>query len=415
MPDASPPVSLFTGIPLAGRRFADLAPRPGARLAAALAAGAVAADGVDLARAPLAAAVEAAFAAGPLDPHLEDSLPRIRDLLLIETTPLDADWYRNYVERVEPELPHWALVGFTREDFSRAVSGGATAAPPRALLAFSREIEPAAVCAVDRCEKLPVDHPDLRLIDVAKSPRASCVWGEYGPSQHLFARLRDELSAIPSATPALLVAPLRSAARALRALYGTAPHPDAHFGADRYWLAFLTGLTEYIAARAVAPANTYLIYLRSLSARGGYDPGMVYELEDAMRAAQRLEERFAAFVQVLCERALRRPLLFYNPLSLAALERQGYELTPAHVNEHVEFVGHGDHRIQCIDGNHRLAALWLGGAARCPVLPVWTNIFGLDPARYALFEAPARQAALLAPLLAGTVLTLATAPPAAAA
>ena len=43
-------------------------------------------------------------------------------------------------------------------------------------------------------------------------------------------------------------------------------------------------------------------------------------------------------------------------------------------------------RAQRLDGQPRLAALWLAGAADCPVLPVWTNLHGLGQDGFALFD-----------------------------
>jgi hypothetical protein len=94
----------------------------------------------------------------------------------------------------------------------------------------------------------------------------------------------------------------------------------------------------------------------------------------------------------------------YNPLSLRLLEARGYEPSEQEVrDEHVALTDGRHYRIQFIDGNHRLAALWLSGSKVCPVLPVWTNVFALDQAHYNVFRDAARQEENIGRVLAETV------------
>jgi hypothetical protein len=90
-------------------------------------------------------------------------------------------------------------------------------------------------------------------------------------------------------------------------------------------------------------------------------------------------------------------------LSLISLAAHGYEPTDEQKRAHVSLTDGRQYRTQFVDGNHRLAALWLSGAKVCPVLPVWTNVFGLDHARYNLFVDSARQQESFPQILAESV------------
>jgi hypothetical protein len=91
------------------------------------------------------------------------------------------------------------------------------------------------------------------------------------------------------------------------------------------------------------------------------------------------------------------PLVLHNPLSVARLEALGHRPVP---EEHLMLEG-AVVRAQRLDGQLRLAALWLAGAAECPVLPVWTNLHGFGQEGFALFdEAEGHEARVLEALAA---------------
>jgi hypothetical protein len=420
--------TLFAGVPLKGKRLVDLGCNLGEKTRLAVLAGAAYAEGIeyedffvrigglinvssqvvnavlrqgDVTRAGCVTSdfdVGACFSAFVyVEQNLEEILSHIRNIFILETHALDESWYGNYVQKVEPLLPYWVVLGFTDHGTGLDTSF-------RALLAFGRDTETVDLIGVNRCDELKPDHADVRILDVAQSRRAWSMWGNAERTKMLFAGLRTKLMSLQAPAPNDILTLLRSTLPGLAALCDAYNLPGTHFGTDHYWLHFLRGLVTFIDVGKITSDNPYLLFLRRLSATGGYDPGMSYELADESRAIQRLSPRMARFVRVLCDRSVEKPLLVYNPFSLPSLEAHGYQPSDEQMDEHVLYTDGRAFRIQFIDGNHRLAGLWLSGAKHCPILPIWTNIYGLSQKNYNLFPDTVYQDAIVRKILAENVL-----------
>jgi SAM-dependent methyltransferase len=420
--------TLFAGIALAGKRFVDLGCNLGEKTRLAVLAGAAYAEGIEfenyfvrigglinfsnrvqniaLRQGDITKPgcitekfdVGACFSAFVYaEKNLEEIIASIRHLFLLETHALDVNWYQTYVNRVARLMPSWVLLGFTDHGHGHDHKS-------RALLAFSRDRELVTLTAINRCEELPVTHADVCHLDLERTRRAKSIWGNTNNQKTFFTELRSRLMEIEDPTPVAIVGIVRPELARLEDICNTYTQEGSEFGTHRYWLYFLQGLCHFVATGALAPNNPYLMCLRRMSAAGSYDPGMTYELADETRAIQRIAPRLTRFLQVLRDRAIHRPLLMYNPLCLRLLGGRGYSQSDEVArDEHIDLIDGRQYRIQFIDGNHRLAALWLSGAKVCPVLPVWTNVFGLDQARYSLFSDAVHQDENLGPTLAETV------------
>jgi SAM-dependent methyltransferase len=420
--------SLFAGIPLTGKRFVDLGCNLGEKTRLALLSGAAYAEGIEFEEYFVRIGglinfsnrvenivlrqgdvtkpgcitekfdVGACFSAFVyVEKNLEEIVASIRQLFILETHALDADWYGAYVKRVERLMPSWVLLGFTDH-------GAGHEKTSRCLLAFSRDKELVTLTAINRCEALPITHADVCALDLDGTRRAKSLWGNTNEWKTFFTELRSKLMQVANPSPTTVVGIVRPELARLEALCDTYTQEGSEFGTHRYWLYFLQGLCHFVDTGGLAASNPYLICLRQMSAGGSYDPGMTYELADEARAVQRIAPRLTRFLQVLRDRAIHRPLLVYNPLSLRLLEARGYEPSEQVVrDEHIALTDGRQYRIQFIDGNHRLAALWLSGAKACPILPVWTNVFGLDRARYSVFRNAAHQDENIGRVLAETV------------
>lgn len=391
---------LYAGLPMEGARFVDLGANLGEKTRLAAEAGALYAEGIEyeplfvrigglvnvyngLANVALRqgditrpGCVQGEFDLGAcfsafvyLRQNLSEVLGRIRGPFLLETHALDAGWAAQYLGEITPLLPHWMLLGFT--DHGRGHDSSR-----RALILFGRDPAELGAVAPRRVAALPPDHPDIRRLDLARSPRITRMWGETEASAALFAALRERLGA--GAEPA---ATLRQALPALAGIVAARRSPARGFGSDRFSLGLLTGLAELLGGGEPGPGNAFL----------ATHP----ELQPAEAAAM-LEEMAA----ILRGARPEAPLVLHNPLSVARLEELGHRPVPA---EHLTLEGAAV-RAQRLDGQPRLAALWLAGAAECPVLPVWTNLHGFGQEGFALFDEADGHAARVLEALAAEVL-----------
>ena len=422
--------TLFAGIPLKDRSFVDLGCNMGEKTRLAIAAGASFAEGIEheeyfvrigelinaynrignisirqgdvtrpgcLTRGYDVGACFSAFV--HVNRNLEEVLSRISELFILETHQLDDGWYGHYVARVAPLMPHWALYGFSDHRRSHG-------AAKRAHIAFGRDRGTVAQVPLGRAEALPADDAGLVSLDVRRSPRAGGMWGQSGEGRRFFTSLREALRSLRPAGEVAISALLNDAIPALGELCEAQGHTRKHFATDLYWLEFLRGVACYVADGGLRPTNPYVGFMRELSAAGSYDPDMAFFLGDEGRALTRLAPRLEAFLSVLRDRRLRAPLVVYNPLELELLEARGYVPCGRMRREHIVTTAGTGYRLQLMDGNHRLAGLWLGGAETCPAMFVWTNLHGLDRGSYALFDSDERQDSLVVPLIGQSVLRL---------
>ncbi|TDH60002.1 class I SAM-dependent methyltransferase [Dankookia rubra] len=421
---------LFAGIPLQGKRFIDLGCNYGEKTRLAALAGAEYAEGVEYEEyfvriggllstynrafnvvvrqgdITQPGCVRADFDVGAcfsafvyLRQNLDEVLSRIRKLFILETHAMEAGWFEQYIPPVAASLPHWILYGFS--DHGRGLE-----TQRRAQIAFAREKEDAGLVAINRAAALSLTHSDVRSLSLPNSRRAQTLMGNRGRSRLLFGELRNSIATLGSHDQSELRELLRSALPQLdeiRIAYG---QTKTHFGTDYYWRVLFDGIVHYLENLGLTPANPYLIFMRELVSQGAYDAGMTYELATEERAIARLAPRLERIVSILLTKAIPSPLVIFNPLAVPGLTREGYTPQDSQLDEHIHIEGRGEYRIQYIDGNHRLAAMWLSGASSCPVLPVWTNIFGLDKTSFAVFADSDKQDRLLVPLLAKSVLQL---------
>ena len=222
----------------------------------------------------------------------------------------------------------------------------------------------------------------------------------------LFSELRRSISALGAEDRSDLASLLRLAIPILAELRAAYGQTDVHFGTDHYWLTMFQGLVHYVEHLGMTQANPYLLFMRELVSSGCYDSGMTYELENDERAIARLAPRLERMIDILLTKRVPGPLVIFNPLSVPMLTESDYAPADAQLDEHIHIDGSGEYRIQYIDGNHRLAAMWLSGADRCPVLPAWTNIFGLDSTSFQLFPDADRQSTCIIPVLSASVMTI---------
>jgi hypothetical protein len=231
---------------------------------------------------------------------------------------------------------------------------------------------------VGRGDALKANEAAVWWMDLSLSGRTGQLMGNFPTTQLLFADLRQQFSSIASLESSDILAIIRKHLPIIALACRGAPSSLVDFGTDRYWWHLLEGLASYIESGRLGAANAYVRYLRQISARGAYDPGMQFDLADATRAHDRLRPRMAAILEALTSRRLDKPIIVYNPISLTPLSALGYSTNDLNRHRHIGLRGGQELRLQCVDGNHRLAALWLGGAAACPVVPMWTNVLGTD-------------------------------------
>lgn len=130
--------------------------------------------------------------------------------------------------------------------------------------------------------------------------------------------------------------------------------------APSYWAAFVKGGASYELGAGGLTGNIYLEVLKALSARGLYDPGMAGEvLNDAAdwRLARRLET-----VTMRHEAQPTEPIILYNPFEVVPGlgEVYSFDAQPSGVR-----IG-----AIAIDGHHRMFSAYVRGA-EIPVLPIW--------------------------------------------
>src|SRR3954468_5305958 len=111
---------------------------------------------------------------------------------------------------------------------------------------------------------------------------------------------------------------------------------------------------------------------------------MKEELSTPERAAARLRYRFDAFLSTFRTKQVKGPpIIVFNAVSGAALMCVGMseeDYAPSHflVKEHAR-----RYLAPTIDGNHRLAALYLSGAYTAPCSFVWSNLYPINQTRSA--------------------------------
>jgi hypothetical protein len=367
--------SMFAGLALTGKRFLDLGAPGRAETKPA---------SFDVGYCPAALPADGAA--------LSKVLAQVGELLLVQVRP-GADWSAD-VERLATAMPHWALLP-GMNSIGRIIGRASR------LLAVSRDAGIVAVTTVGRSEALTADAAAVRWADLSASGRTSQLLGNVPTTQLLFADLRQQLSSPAVVSPGDVLRILKTNLPMMALACRGAPEALVDLGTDRYWWRFLEGLASFIESGRLGPENAYVQYLRSISAHGGYDPGMRFDLADASRAVARLRPRLAAFLEALTSRVLQ--LLVYNPIGLTLLSPLGFSIDDSNRHQHLRMRGGREFRVQCLDGNHRLAALWLGGADACPVIPMWTNVVGTDAGLESLIKPTAGETPGLNVLFGQTV------------
>ncbi|MFL1462855.1 hypothetical protein ACI6QG_11670 [Roseococcus sp. DSY-14] len=327
----------IASLPLAGCRFLDLGEEGPGLGALALAAGAQEAAAWPGPAGPGVAALAADPRGGPAEWDVvhdggafspeAGALAREALVGAAPASGLEAALRRH------PALPAWTA-GWSRAD-----------APPCAALAarraWGRSIGLRLGVAAD-----PAACPRL---DVAASPAIAALLCADRAAAPALEALREAVAAAGGGRFALLPALRRAAAR-----LEDAAGPAEGFGSARYWMLLLKGLVRHVEWGGMEEDNLYLAFLRDASARGAYDPGMAAELRGP-GAAARIEGRLERVLDILCTARLAHPAVLFDPVPGGAFRTRGG----------------GGWDAAMLDGNHRLAALWLAGAAEAPFVAVW--------------------------------------------
>ena len=420
---------LLSGVPLRGKRFIDLGANLGEKTRLAALAGAGYAEGIEyeeffvrigglinvynrasnvvLRQGDITqpGCVENEFDVGAcfsafvyLRQNLEEVLEKIRSLFILETHAMERDWYEHYVCPIAAVFPYWVVYGFS--DHGRGLE-----AQRRAHIAFSRDTETTGLIAINRADAISIDHHDIRMLDLAKSRRANTLMGNARRTKILFEELRGATATLGGNQRSDLAYLLRNSLPILDELRTVYNQTGIHFGTDHYWRMLFAGIVDYIEKLGMTGSNPYLVFMQDLVSDGKYNSGMNFELSSTDRAIARLGPRLERMIDTLLHKRIPAPLVVFNPLPIPALVARGYDPQDFQLDEHVHIEGRGECRMQYIDGNHQLAAMWLSGAGSCPVLPVWTNIFGLGTKGFSLFSDERKQQQTILPLISESVMT----------
>ncbi len=421
---------LFAGIPLSGKRFIDLGANCGEKTRLAALAGAEYAEGIeyeeffvrigglistynrafnvvlrqgDITRPDCIRAdfdIGACYSAFVyLQQNLEEILGRVRSMFLLETHAIESGWFEHYIPPIALYFPYWIVYGFSDH-------GTRLTERRRAQIAFTKDRESTGLVAINRAEAIPPDHHDIRMLNLERSRRANTLMGNRRRTRALFSELRSSIAALEADDRSDLIDLLRHAIPVLDEARLVNSQTDGNFGSDHYWRMLFEGILHYMAHLGMTQSNPYLIFIRDLVAKGRYDAGMTYELENDERAIARLGPRLERMIDILLTKRVPGPLVVFNPLSVPMLTECGYTPMAPELDEHIHLEHRGEYRIQYIDGNHRLAAMWLSGADKCPVLPAWTNIFGLHSPDFRIFPDKPEQIDLIMPILSDSALQM---------
>lgn len=362
-----PDALLLAGAPLGGFRFLDLCMEDGHRLDLAIAAGAAEAEGwtpggaVPALRVNRSGRIEAAASAveagswqvaccvagfrGACD---SPALDRVEEAFIGRLALRGEGDLPRLIARFAARAPHWLVHGLRRSgagieaDFmlARSARFGQGVADER-----SRLTPPGSVAA----------------LDVEASGRSLALWESVGSGMPAILQLRQEIASLGAERRFSLLPPLRTAIAALAEL----PRDGGHFGSRRYWTALLRGLVHLLEIQEVDAENPYVGFLRRGVREGTYDPMMAGSLATDAAAVARLGPRLERFLDILETQRLDHPVVAYNPLPREPGEGDGME--------RIVLSDGTRWRVGLMDGNHRLAALWLAGAALCPCHVVWNG------------------------------------------
>lgn len=300
--------------------------------------------------------------------NLADIASRIKRQFILETHAMGESWFRTYVLPTREHFPHWVFLGFTDQS---AVSD-----ERRGLLLFSRKHAEVVDVPTARSDSLDVTHPDVAWIDLEHSARARTMFGRSDATKRLFNDLRTELAALSRPNSDRVFEIIETYAGRLGALDLSGPR-SMRFSSDLYWQKLLAGMVDHVKRGEFRGDNPYVTYMMEISSADGYDVGLKSSLATAEGAVERMGPRIDALLQALRSASLTHPLLAFNLVPFSSFtERQRPELGGPWA-QHLAVDGHGEYYFQKFDGHHRLAMLWLSGAAKCPILPVWTNAFDL--------------------------------------
>ena len=301
--------------------------------------------------------------------NIKDITDNISRMLVLETHALDQGWYGYYVGEVSRYLPYWIIYGFTDH-------GAKLEVQKRACIAFARERDEVAEIAERRAIELNHALRHIINIDISASPRVVSLCGRRRATRAAFADLRQSLAGRAGMSTSAIIDALVTVAGELD--QHRRPIDDNDFASDHYWSYFFKGLAEYLAGYPTDSKNTYVSYLMKLSEAGNYDPAMKEILADEVVTRERMRWRFDTFVEILQTKAVRTPVIVYNAMSHIELERQGLSVNHREPEEFVVDRDGNRYWTACIDGHHRLAALYLSGAELCPSLFAWSNLHPLD-------------------------------------
>src|SRR4051812_37500133 len=308
--------------------------------------------------------------------NLEEILSKCTRLFVLETHALGKGWFDRYISGVECHLPHWVVYGFSDH-------GAALTEQKRTLAVFARDPAVARDVPYSRGYYNGIQHRNIARVRIAESAVISRLCGEPGRgTSAFFAEFRNTLQRETEPTIPTILESLKKLGDHLSDC--AVPTEQERFRSDFYWIKLCGGLVQYVETGVVAPGNEYVVFLRELVNSNKYDPGMKEELSTPERAAARLRYRFDAFLSTFRTKQVKGPpIIVFNAVSGAALMCVGMseeDYAPSHflVEEHGR-----RYLAPTIDGNHRLAALYLSGAYTAPCSFVWSNLYPINQTRSA--------------------------------
>ncbi|MBE9153310.1 class I SAM-dependent methyltransferase [Cyanobium sp. LEGE 06113] len=298
--------------------------------------------------------------------NLEELLGRIKRLFMLETHALKTGWFHHYIATVEPYMPHWII-------YDVSGHGGIYENSHRACIAFSRKKNTLLGISPTRSHELGIRNKNIRDIDIKASALFMGMFGESGRnSPQAFQALREELSTLVDPSDDKITACLRATIVELE--QDCTPTRKTGFRSDEYWLQLFRGMVEFHTSGEMSLANSYLTYMRSISKRGEYDPGMRRLLLDDSAAADRMRLRIKSFFDILRTGVNSSPIVAFNAISLDCAADCGIDLHPIPAAYIITDKQTRRYFCNWFDGYHRIAALSLSGAKTARCMFSWTNL-----------------------------------------
>jgi SAM-dependent methyltransferase len=286
-------------------------------------------------------------------------IARATDLLIVETHELEDNLESYYLNNICPHFPYFAIIGesewgTTQPNFKRryVVAFAKREADLHSLLAAGndRSALPPSWARVTRLPP-PDSLAGSRLIDLDV------------PRTRLHKRF---FSTFPFDSPSDIITALGEMEFSLDRL---ARSEDLRrYGADgwMYWALFVKGYTQFRTTGTVGPGNAYFDYLTNYYVQQGHNPGIVGELSDPSRGAERVRRRYADFARLQEQASGESTVDSVSPVRATVSD------PPSEPPYYFYEVGGGPGiPVRAIDGWHRLLSASLADirTLKCELVP----------------------------------------------